>query len=381
MATFIASLGKANRRLSSRAASRARVVCSASLETEKGLILRGKSLQVDGEPALGSRVSGPILNRYIRDDGEEWMIHWTFRPDSGFDEKVVPGATTGYVGAGFSSDGIAWDVGKPALKPNTEDWWYFDTVHCCVGDVQLLSSDVIRSDGSVYFMYFHGGDDEIVTVGSDEVKGYRTRIGVAVSLDGRHWSRIEGEHANGSILDVGEDGCFDAEFVASPQVIKLGSEYRMYYHSYDRHSGLYGVGLAVSSTGLEFKRVQKDPIQFNGEDNAFFAKGVSSRHVIQKRDGTFEMFFEGVSESEEHSICRAVSADGISWDVPLSSPILTKGEASDWDGGGVGKPRVVVMDDQSIRLYYTGWDSESSSTAIGLAVSDGTDWDNLVRFS
>lgn len=125
-----------------------------------------------------------------------------------------------------------------------------------------MSSDVIRADSGVYFMYYHGGDqEEFVPVdGQEKVKGFRTRIGVAVSLDGANWSRLEGEHYSGAVLDVGSPGCFDEQFVASPQVIKLGDEYRMYYHSRDPRSGVYGVGIATSKDGINFARLNHTPL-------------------------------------------------------------------------------------------------------------------------
>ncbi len=46
----------------------------------------------------------------------------------------------------------------------------------------------------------------------------RTRPGLAMSQDGRNWARIEGEHHSGALFDVGEEGAWDAAFVAAPQV-------------------------------------------------------------------------------------------------------------------------------------------------------------------
>ena len=45
----------------------------------------------------------------------------------------------------------------------------------------------------------------------------RMRPGLAMSQDGLHWARIEGEHHTGAILDVGEEGEWDELFIANPQ--------------------------------------------------------------------------------------------------------------------------------------------------------------------
>mmetsp|Transcript_11311 Transcript_11311/g.34626 ORF Transcript_11311/g.34626 Transcript_11311/m.34626 type:complete len:381 (+) Transcript_11311:77-1219(+) len=353
-------------------------ICNA-VKQQEGLILSGRDVSVDGEPAFGPLVSGPVLNRFIRDEWEEWMMHVTFRPPEAVDGQVVPGKASGFVGSARSGDGVRWDIAKAALKPNKDDWWYFDTAHCAVGDVQIMSSDVIRAAGGVYFMYFHGGDEEVVDVDGQDVKGFKTRIGVAISLDGQNWSRIEGSNANGSVLDLGPSGCFDEKFVAGPQVLKLNDEYRMYYHSRDPRTGRYGVGIAVSKTGVDFKRAESMGLKFKSGPASFFANGISNRHIVQDRNGTFHMFFEGISEAGESSIGLAQSSDGLSWSLSHASAVLVKGPEGSWDDAGVSHPRAVIMDDASIRLYYTGVGKDSGECGVGLAVSNGTNWTDFAR--
>ena len=82
-------------------------------------------------------------------------------------------------GVAVSSDGITWqrgsgviegargpqralDVGK-VLAPNG-DWWWFDTCHLGVGDVQILSSNSIQSGEGVYWMFYSGGSFEQVAL-------------------------------------------------------------------------------------------------------------------------------------------------------------------------------------------------------------------------
>lgn len=80
-------------------------------------------------------------------------------------------------GLAVSSDGINWrrgegriegargprralDVGR-VLEPNA-DWWWFDTCHLAVGDVQILSSNSVSSGEGVYWMFYSGGSFEAV---------------------------------------------------------------------------------------------------------------------------------------------------------------------------------------------------------------------------
>ena len=46
----------------------------------------------------------------------------------------------------------------------------------------------------------------------------RMRPALAMSQDGRNWARIEGSHHSGALLDVGEEGDWDAAMACAPQV-------------------------------------------------------------------------------------------------------------------------------------------------------------------
>lgn len=46
----------------------------------------------------------------------------------------------------------------------------------------------------------------------------RTRIGLAMSQDGRNWARIEANHHTGALFDAGETGEWDEILNGAPQV-------------------------------------------------------------------------------------------------------------------------------------------------------------------
>jgi hypothetical protein len=48
----------------------------------------------------------------------------------------------------------------------------------------------------------------------------RSRAGLAMSQDGKNWARLEAEHHTAAVLDAGDEGDWDASFIASPQVLK-----------------------------------------------------------------------------------------------------------------------------------------------------------------
>jgi hypothetical protein len=203
------------------------------------------------------------------------------------------------------------------LYTYTYDRFYFDSDHVGVGDVirpgSVTTTNKFASSSGLYLMYIFGGNGERLTLpGPPErvVKGTKIEVGIAVSQDGAHWSRIEGEHveqqepprgsehaavpyppplhtslrpltpfpvslplclsaspslsslsstgpsAFGSILEVGksiED--FDALFVGWPSVLpppqeSPGAAYTMYYSTMEPSTKRYSIGIATSPDGL-----------------------------------------------------------------------------------------------------------------------------------
>ena len=325
----------------------------------------------------------------------------------------------------------------PILEPNA-DWWWHDTNHVSVSDVQIFSSGAVASNGGVYWMFYSGGSFEQhplpkgITSGggggggsaggggaasSEEpseavseaaaVEGARTRAGLALSQDGRHWARIEADHHTGALLDAGEEGRWDAAFVAAPQVLAAGPrDMRMYYHSFDEAARKWTVGVSLSEDGLKWSR--GEPVFRGGrgggggdEGNAgdagedsvsFDSAGSASRHVVfDAATKQYVMFYEAVARDDSRSIGVAVSKDGLrGWRRVSDKPVLeasssnsnsnsnpnpnsssSSAPSSAWDDGGVGAPCVVPMAGGKWRLYYAGKAKGSAPGAwcgVGLAV-------------
>merc|ERR1719393_1232641 len=113
--------------------------------------------------------------------------------------------TTGCIGLAQSTDGLVWErlagdeVGGACLAPNDESWWCFDTMHVGVGDVHVFSSRMVQHNAGLYWMYFFGGDANEAEEGKG--LGAAMSIGLALSNDGVHWGRLEGDYASGAILE------------------------------------------------------------------------------------------------------------------------------------------------------------------------------------
>lgn len=78
--------------------------------------------------------------------------------------------------------------------------FYFDAEHIGLGDViqpGAKAQSVFNTVGNIFLMYTFGGNAEVSTLPAGEfatqkVAGTKLEIGVAVSQDGVHWSRVEG---------------------------------------------------------------------------------------------------------------------------------------------------------------------------------------------
>jgi hypothetical protein len=170
-------------------------------------------------------------------------------------------------------------------------------------DAQQVGYVWVLQDGAQYKMYYSAND-----------AGNFWRVGLAVSSDARTWTKVPGKPANGSVLDLGPAGSFDAACAYQPSVVKEREGlYRMWY------------------------RACAQPGTFGGPSGG----------VI------------GYAESN----------DGITWiKIPqpgVSGAALGPGATGEFDSGGLTTPAVFV-DGATWNMYYAGF-STTGQFAIGLA--------------
>lgn len=362
-------------------------------------------LRPSAAPAWDSgALCSPVVRPYQTEDGVSYAMWYSARPQNWpRAASTPPGTLSGLVGLALSRDGLSFSrVPGPlegaVLRDNSEDWWAFDTRAVDVGDVLLGSSGRVRADAGVYFMYYsgvnaHAAEFPLPDGQTRMVPGMRRCIGVALSKDGEHFTRVEGDYPSGAALEPGQPGEFDALFVASPVVLRptrprtKDHTFIMHYFSYDTSSRRFVVGRAVSRDGLLFRRDGDAPALTAG-DEPFAARGVSRCSVVERVAGSvkrFVMFVECIDEEGMHRIALCESDDCENWS-PLTLVLRPgEGEAA-WDRDGVSHPCAVAMEDGSLRLYYVGKAADHDvdagrGTCIGVAESDGTDWAVLRRVS
>lgn len=248
-------------------------------------------------------------------------------------EGVTAGnkASAGYA---TSRDGIHWVkyLGNPIIRPS-EPWEGGRDER--VGEI--TPTTVLKIDGQ-YRMWYHSIDKNLIR-----------RIGYATSSDGIKWA----EYPKNPILEPGGPLAWDAGGVGEPIVVRVGSEYYMYYM---RTVGNHGVGLATSHDGINWTKYWGNPVLTAGppgswDDGWFQVGGVAQQGQL------FHMWFRAQnSRWGGGSIGYAWSRDGRNWTKSLRNPILKKPAASLGKGddygleGGVNVLRV----GKEWWIYYGG---------------------------
>jgi len=401
---------------------------SGPLPVGSGLVLGPVEEELAARPRearFNSKAVGtPVVRTYKseEDAGQDiWVMYYTG------EALACPAAGHGTrIGMAVSGDGVRWKhVDGPlddasALGPS-ENWWQFDTSGVAVGDVKMISTARVKADGEsgsgCYWLFYSGSADEgtgpdgrstgVLTPPEERfmeargkvdpggvlgthpcssfgVNGHVVRPGVALSLDGVYWSRIEADHASGALFDVGEPGEWDALGAASPCVLPHASrDFRMYYHTWDAQEARFRIGVAQSPDALRWEKV--GPV-FGLEGGAGRAgrwdEGGCLNPYVMHLPGTknkqFLMLYEGVDSSGERSIGCATSDDGRNWKRAGGDDgrVVRAGEQGSWDAAGVGAPYAVVHgppSDPVLHVYYTGYEGEAGRptgrTAVGLAAS------------
>ncbi|KAL6969767.1 hypothetical protein U1Q18_029478 [Sarracenia purpurea var. burkii] len=354
-------------------------------------------------------IGSPVVKRYLGDEKERWFM-WYHGSSEG-----NPGAES--IGLAVSNNGIHWERGEGTVRSSgdvglvmkcSKDWWAFDTQRIRPCEVMIMSSSKVRSNNAVYWLYYTGFSSEKVEFWDNSVEfalqnpelarihdhendgnGKSSKIlksfpGLALSQDGRHWARIEGEHHTGALLDLGSNGEWDSLFIASPQVVYHGvGDLRMYYHSFDVENGVFAVGIARSRDGIRWVKLGR--IIGGGMNGAFGELGALNPRVVRNRnDGKYIMAYEGVAADGGRSIGLAVSKDGLkNWQSINGEAVLKPSEEEGgWDNKGVGSPCLVQMDGDAgkWRLYYRGI-GHGGEVGIGLAVSEGSEIRSFRRWT
>ncbi len=235
-------------------------------------------------------------------DGAIWRMWYNGSAQPFFDCATQTLAVDRLIGYAESTDGVHWTKKNEGPGPG-------GSVLPLGGpgeiDEQQVGYVAVVKDGGQYRMYYSAND-----------RLNYWRVALAVSTDGRTWTKVRGKAPNGAVLDLGQTGSLDAACAYQPTVVKEREDlWRMWYRA-----------CATPRPGP--------------------AGGPSG--------GTI-----GYAESN----------DGIGWvKIPQPGPngaALGAGPAGSFDSGGLTSPSV-TLDPSGWRMYYAGFDT-SGRYLTGLA--------------
>ncbi len=287
---------------------------------------------------------------------------------------ALEGAIFGLPSSGCGGDGTTFDthqVFAPAILRDVAS-----AVAPCPG----------IADGNICYRMWYVGD---VTEGI-------TRIGYAISPDGRTWTRVAGTAVGGSVLGPGPSGHFDSVGPAYMSVIKDGTIFKMWYAGYGQNY-IEGIGYATSTNGTDWVRVpgalaQSAVLRPSGVIGRFDRHVVNAPFVLKDiasvaapcpgiTNGStcYRMWYEGVNLEAGYTfrIGYATSPDGLHWTRILGAEagaVVGRGLLHQFDDASVGVPRV-IKDGVVYRMWYEAKDFASGRFTIGYAVSsDSHTW-------
>lgn len=235
---------------------------------------------------------------------------------SGFDGK------TWHTGLAVSPDGIAWSKEGKILSPDPGTWEG--------SRIAANGSAIVDESGILY--YYQAGE------------GDRVQIGLVRSRNGHQWQR------NGSpVLSAGPWGSWDERGVADPYVIRIASNYYMFYLGQDR-ARRQRIGVAISRDGVSWSKLRSNPILDLGDYGAFDAHGLGEPAVWVAR-GYYWMLYTGRDRDEVRRMGLARSRDGVRWEKLAN--VISGDQA--WNSKVICDPSVIANGDR-VTVWFGGGD-------------------------
>lgn len=280
--------------------------------------LPGDWTKLSGNPVFSVGASGA------------WDDHFVFAPSVLMDgstykmwyvgsSAVDPNRKVGYA---TSTDGITWtrQGSAPVFGAGSAGAW----------DAKISFPSVIK-DGSIYKMWYTGLN-----------AADAGQVGYATSPDGINWTR----YGANPVLTYGTNGSWDAVYIGSPNVVKVGSQYHMWY----RGGVNGGIGYATSPDGIAWTKYAGNPVIAIGSGG--WDQTAYHPRVIYDGIG-FHMWYSGCNLAGD--VCQvgyAISSNGSHW--TRKGMALPQGASGAWDSHGADHASVLQVGD-TLKMWYSGY--------------------------
>jgi predicted GH43/DUF377 family glycosyl hydrolase len=245
------------------------------------------------------------------------------------------------IGFAKSVDGISWDVYSidPVLSPAAGEWDAY----------AVLAPYVLRENGQYKMWYTGCATSQLLY-----------KIGYATSLDGINWTK----HPN-PVFEPGP-GSWESGSVAYPCIMSYSNGYKMWYGGGSNSWSETAIGYATSPDGINWERYFWNPILFSGSTGQWDHLLFGPR--VLEIDNRYYMFYSGeIIIWNSDKIGLATSSDGLTWTKYPSNPVLQP-SSGQWDGGRTNSG-YVLLDDDTLKMYYCGMPAGGTNMQLGLATS------------
>ena len=156
--------------------------------------------------------------------------------------------------------------------------------------------------------------------------------------------------------------------VMNPSVMVENELFKMWYSAGETYEPDV-ICYATSSDGINWNKFDYNPIFTKTPD--WYSKSKVSVGQVIKHNSLYYMFYIGYEDVDTARICVAVSPDGVSnWEIYDKNPIVTIGETDSWNQHACYKPTVLYDEKSNIwKIWYNG--RSNSNEYIGISTFDG----------
>lgn len=193
---------------------------------------------------------------------------------------------------------------------------------------------------------------------------------LTTSNGGLNWSC-----ANGSapVLSRGASGAWDDTRVEFASVLKEGpTDYKMWY-SGRNSSAVWGIGYAFSTDGIAWTKYGGNPVLTGGAFGAWDSLRAIEPTVI-KVGSNYHMWYTGEKVFPYSKIGHATAANPQGpWTKDAGNPVVA-GTPNTWDANQVYSPYVVPNPDGSYEMFYSGENGDRWLTGHANGTLSGSTW-------
>ena len=133
-------------------------------------------------------------------------------------------------------------------------------------------------------------------------------------------------------------------------VLKTGSTYKMWYTG--QANGRSSIGFAESDDGLQFHRVQTEPVLV--PETSWENLSVMNPCVLLE-NGRYRMWYSAGETYEPNVLCYAESDDGLRWEKSPLNPILTNAPQNSYERERIGGCQILPHKELGYLLFYIGY--------------------------